>query len=626
MPLPAAELSLVIEELSAIRREMLSREEQARELLNRVHPAHARSARNLVHYMALRRHDIRDLQDRLAGLGLSSLGRSEAHVLSNVEAILSIASRLVGTDPPVPSGSRPPTTLEEGRELLARNTRALLGGRDRPRNVRIMVTLPTEAADDEALVRSLLEAGMDCARINCAHDDEAVWSRMVENVRAGERASGRGCKIMMDLAGPKLRTGPIEPGAAVLKWKPRRDELGRTVEPARVRLYAGGDAPAAPSGAGAALPVSADWLARLAPGDRLELVDARGRRRALEVVEASGDGAIAECAKTAYVTEGTVLRRVAPGGRAADETRAGALAGSERRIALAVGDRLVLTRDPAPGEPAVYDERGRLVRPAHVSCTLPEIFDDVRAGERIYFDDGKIGGRVRSADDGAIVVEVVRARARGAKLAADKGINLPDTALRLPALTPKDASDLRFVVEHADVVALSFVNDPSDVLALDALLDDLGGRGLGVVLKIETLRAFENLSDLLLVSMRNPAPGVMIARGDLAVECGFERLAEVQEEILWLCEAAHVPVVWATQVLEGLAKEGFPSRAEVTDAAMSNRAECVMLNKGPHVVTAVRVLDDILRRMETHQDKKRSMLRRLGIARTGRLIKELTPR
>jgi hypothetical protein len=76
----------------------------------------------------------------------------------------------------------------------------------------------------------------------------------------------------------------------------------------------------------------------------------------------------------------------------------------------------------------------------------------------------------------------------------------------------------------------------------------------------------------------------------LAVECGFERLAEVQEEILWICEAAHVPVIWATQVLETLAKEGMASRAEITDAAMGHRAECVMLNKGPHVLSAVRGL------------------------------------
>jgi pyruvate kinase len=111
--------------------------------------------------------------------------------------------------------------------------------------------------------------------------------------------------------------------------------------------------------------------------------------------------------------------------------------------------------------------------------------------------------------------------------------------------------------------------------------------------------------------MRSASVGVMIARGDLAVEVGFDRLAEVQEEIMWVCEAAHVPVIWATQVLDALARTGQPSRAEVTDAAMSVRAECVMLNKGPYIGDAIDVLDSILARMQEHHYKKRSLLRRL---------------
>ncbi|CAB4242709.1 protein of unknown function [Methylacidimicrobium sp. AP8] len=114
--------------------------------------------------------------------------------------------------------------------------------------------------------------------------------------------------------------------------------------------------------------------------------------------------------------------------------------------------------------------------------------------------------------------------------------------------------------------------------------------------------------------MESPSVGVMIARGDLAVECGYERLAEVQEEILWVAEAAHLPVIRATQVLETLATIGLPSRAKVTDAAMAERSECVILNKGPHIEETLRFLHDVLQRMEAHQTKKRSMLRRLRLA------------
>jgi pyruvate kinase len=198
-------------------------------------------------------------------------------------------------------------------------------------------------------------------------------------------------------------------------------------------------------------------------------------------------------------------------------------------------------------------------------------------------------------------------------LLSGTNLNLPDSDLRVNALTGTDIENLAFAAEHADMVGLSFASRAEDVEHLQEHLS-AAGRQPAMVLKIETRRGFEHLPDLLLAAMKLPSCGVMIARGDLAVECGFERMAEVQEEILWICEAAHVPVIWATQVLESLAKRGLPSRAEITDAAMGHRAECVMLNKGPHILTALRTLDDILKRMQSHQAKKRSMLRELRLA------------
>jgi pyruvate kinase len=107
---------------------------------------------------------------------------------------------------------------------------------------------------------------------------------------------------------------------------------------------------------------------------------------------------------------------------------------------------------------------------------------------------------------------------------------------------------------------------------------------------------------------------VMVAPGDLGVEIGFERMAEIQEEILWLREAVHAPVIWATQVLESLVKRGLPSRPEVTDAAMSGRAECVMLNKGPHILLTLDFLCDVLARMEGHQTKKSALMHKLSVS------------
>ena len=154
-----------------------------------------------------------------------------------------------------------------------------------------------------------------------------------------------------------------------------------------------------------------------------------------------------------------------------------------------------------------------------------------------------------------------------------------------------------------------------DILLLEAELDRLNAGHLGIVLKIESQTTFEQMPRLLMVALQSPPVAVMVARGDLGVEVGFARLAEIQEEILQICEAAHVPVIWATQVLESLAKLGVPSRAEVTDAAMAVRAECVMLNKGPYIETAVKFLSDVLQRMQGHQSKRSARLRRLNVSR-----------
>ncbi|HEY9237736.1 MAG TPA: pyruvate kinase, partial [Burkholderiaceae bacterium] len=310
-----------------------------------------------------------------------------------------------------------------------------------------------------------------------------------------------------------------------------------------------------------------------------------------------------------YLIEETRLRLLRRGSGSA-ETAIGDLPPAVGRVHLRRGDTLLVTPDGL-GRDAVPATKRRRAQPATIPCTLPEVFGQVRRGQRIWFDDGRIGGVIRNASSRGLRVEITEARVGGETLRADKGINLPDSDLHLPALTTKDIDDLPRVARHADLVGLSFAQSAADVQALRTQLRALDAPHLGVILKIETRRGFEHLPEMLLAAMACQSAGVMIARGDLAIECGYERLAEVQEELLWACEAAHMPVVWATQVLETLAKTGVPSRAEITDAAMGERAECVMLNKGPHILDALRTLDNILRRMQEHQTKKRPLLRAL---------------
>ncbi len=201
----------------------------------------------------------------------------------------------------------------------------------------------------------------------------------------------------------------------------------------------------------------------------------------------------------------------------------------------------------------------------------------------------------------------------GVKLRSEKGLNFPTADLGLDPLTDKDREDLDFIVAHADLVGYSFVQTAEHVAALQHELASRtpDWRRLVLVGKIETPRAVRNLPEIIVQASGCQPFAAMIARGDLAVEMGFERVAEMQEEIMWLCEAAQVPVIWATQVLEDLVKDGMASRGEMTDAAMSGRAECVLLNKGPNVGLAVDVLNRLLSRMGEHQIKKTPTLRAL---------------
>lgn len=580
-------------ELDLLRERMVSAATTAHELAD-VDPMHRASAENLLHYVALRHHDVRDLQRQLARLGLSSLGRAEAHVLATVDAVRRALSSLAERPAPEPTGEV--LDVERARRLLDRNSAALLGPARGGRRTRIMVTLPSEAATDAGLVDRLVGAGAEVVRINCAHDGPAEWTAMIGNVRRAESVHGIRVVITMDLGGPKLRTGPIAAAPQVLRIRPERDALGVTVTPARVWLTTS----TGPRPAGAAVVPVEDpqWLTEREVGEHIVLRDTRGSRRTMTVVDVAADGVSAELADTAYLAPGTKL---APeSGRPA---AVGTLPAAEQKITLRNGDELVLVPSLEPVTPTAV--------PPRIGCTLPQVFRDARVGHRVFFDDGKIGGVVTSTASDALRVRITEAAPRGSRLGAAKGINLSDTSLVLPALTEEDAAHLPFVVEHADAVSLSFVRDSADVEALQSRLADLGGEGLGIILKVETVSGFQNLPEILLTALRSPRVGVMIARGDLAVEAGYARLAEVQEEILWVCEAAHVPVVWATQVLDHLARTGRPSRAEVTDAAMAGRAECVMLNKGPFVDHAVAFLADVLARMGDHQRKKSPLLRQL---------------
>ena len=445
------------------------------------------SADNLAHYLAFRHHDLRDLQLELMRHGLSSLGRLESRVLITLRTVESALAALLSGAPANPDWPPSAEQFFLGEARLQANTHALLGGTADHDSGRILVTLSGEAAQDPAYLLEIARRGADVVRINCAHDTAETWAAMIEHTRKAGDAVGRRIPVLMDIAGPKFRIGPV------------RRQAGE----------------------------------RLLAGDRFRM--------------------LADAA--AFSSDATIEAVCEPG----------------------------------------------------------DVLNHLAVGTEVVFDDGKLAGVIEASEPGRVLVRVTRTQRNGFKMKPERGLTFPRADLQLDPLTAVDLADLDFVASHADLIGFSFVQSADDITRLQ---DELAcrrpdWRRLGIIAKIETAQAVRNLPDIIVRAAGRQPFGVMIARGDLAVAIGFERLAEMQEEILWLCESAHVPVIWATQVLEEMVKSGLPTRGEMTDAAMAGRAECVMLNKGPNVGEAITALRGLMRRMMEHQSKKTARLRAL---------------
>jgi len=575
-----------------------------------VHPVYKKSAQNLVHYLAFRSFEIDVLQDKLRAVGLPSLTNIEGHVMESLLSIKTIINHLLG-DQKV-EHKKGVISSAKGRKILNRNTKQLFGYKSKKRRTRIMVTLPSTAAEDPKYIRKLLKAGMNSARINCAHDDASVWQLMIDHLETAKTVTGKSCKIMMDLGGPKLRTGPMIEGPKVLHIRPARNDLGEVIAPAQIWI-APPDVLPPNDTADAILPIDEQLFSKIKRGSEISFVDSRGKKCSILITKKQGFGKWGLCRDSAYLTTGTEMEIHRKKKTGKEAIFVGEMLPLPQSLLLKSGDTLLLKKNPEPGQNAVYDVNGVLTQPAFVSCTLPEIFQYVKAGEPIFFDDGKIEGVIHEVNPDYLNVKITYAKDLGTKLKLDKGINLPESDLPISGLTTKDKRDMEFVADHADAVNFSFVNSPSDVQDLQDLMEDLD-KSVGIILKIETQKAFRNLPKIILQAMKSYPIGVMIARGDLAIETGWKNFATIQEEILRICEAAHIPDIWATQVLENLAKKGVPSRAEITDASMAQRAECVMLNKGLYIEKAVKLLDRILIKMQRYQKKKDTILPKLGQA------------
>lgn len=566
--------------------------------LETVCPIYRESVKNLMHYAAFRGVDARSLQKGLKQLGLTRLANAEGNILGSLVNLKTVVDGLLGK--PAPEVAHQFLSIGEGKELLQRHTDQLFGISSKPRRVRIMVTQPSEAATDYDLVLGMVQQGMDCARVNCAHDGPAVWKSIINNVRKASEECSTEVKIAMDLAGPKIRTGSIVEGPKIKKFKSPKKSHGEKGM-VFIKLVPDTKQELKPN----ELPVKKKWMYKLRVGDDIKVNDVRGKSRKIKVIQTEKDFVMLLSPKSVHIESGAVLK---PSRRIMKKGKVGNLPAVEQSILLHEGDVLVVTGDNTAALP-VFDTEGKLAEPGKIGCNPPEMIHKMKIGAPILFDDGKMEGVVEETETDKFKVRITRASEAGSKLKAEKGINVPTLDLGISGLTDKDREDLKFVAQHADIVNFSYVNNESDVKELLNELEQLGVKDkLGVILKIETQLAYKNLIGILVTAMQAKNLGVMIARGDLALEVGWKNMGMVQEGILSFCSAAHIPVVWATQVLEGLAKKGMPSRSEITDITSSVQAECVMLNKGPHIHRAISFLDEVLANIESSHDKKEVML------------------
>ena len=278
------------------------------------------------------------------------------------------------------------------------------------------------------------------------------------------------------------------------------------------------------------------------------------------------------------------------------EIRTGVLKGG-KRIMLKAGEQFTLTTEEIEGDES------------KVSITYEGLVQDVDAGRVILIDDGLIELKVVGKSEKEIFCEVIN----GGELGERKGVNVPNVAVRLPAITEKDKDDIRFGVEQGiDFIAASFVRNAECVLEIKAYLKELGAPYVPIIAKVENAEGIKNIDEII-----RAADGVMVARGDLGVEIPAEEVPYLQKMIIQKCNMNFKTVITATQMLDSMIRNPRPTRAEVTDVANAvyDGTDAVMLSgetaQGKYPLEALQMMVHIIQNTEQHLDYE-GMLEKTG--------------
>ncbi|MBQ7949604.1 MAG: pyruvate kinase [Alphaproteobacteria bacterium] len=220
---------------------------------------------------------------------------------------------------------------------------------------------------------------------------------------------------------------------------------------------------------------------------------------------------------------------------------------TEDKYPLEIGQKFVFDNDPTPGDST------------RVQLPDEDVLKSLKVGDRVLLNDGKIEMRVDAILDNGIETTVMR----GTEIWSRRGFNLPDTEIATSVLTEKDRADLEYAItKNPDYVAISFVQKPEDVAEVRDFITERSGHPIKIIAKIERPNAVERITDIAAA-----ADGIMIARGDLAVEVPFEEVPAISRHIIRECRKMNKPVIVATQMLGTMVNSEFPTRAEITDVA-----------------------------------------------------------
>jgi len=555
-----------------------------------------KSLDNLNAYVKLRSLDISKLQNQLTNIGLSSLGRAQSCVINSLNQDIFILSRLLQKEYKQTSIDEKAINFEEAKAIMIENSKVFGRVQDNFKT-KVMVTLPSEAKDSPQLIADLMANGTSVFRINTAHDDANAWNTMARYIQQENKKQNRNAKIYVDLAGPKNRTGSIKKVFNPFK-------IGSWREPEFVEILPFSNKEAFTQKAQISTLVVSDEFFNICKDASKLKIDDFDRETIQHYHIVKEDGKIfINADKKITIFKNTTLKVSNKHLKSRSNLYNFWLEPEEIRVFK--DDLVIITNQDIEGSKEFdYNDKEYA---GIIGTTNKEVFHFIKVDDEIFIDDGKIGLSIVEKNDLGVVCKVLLAKENGTVIKEEKGINFPNTDLDISAITDVDEKNFEDIVDFADIIGLSFAQTDTDIKKLQNMLTKKGKTSTAIAPKIETKTALENLPKILRQLLLWDNYALMIARGDLAIEVGFDNLPYIQDEIFGICEAAHIPVIYATQILESKMKNNLPTRAEVTDAANAQRADCIMLNKGPYVVDTVIAVKNILRNIHKLHQKNRQL-------------------